>query len=73
MSCIIKLFIMYWIVLFLILIMAIPYDQETVGPAVYFLSLILLTTIGTIISTFVTLVAIVLIISLVLMIGGVFM
>lgn len=49
------------------------YDLETVGPAVYFLSLIGLTTNGAIISTFVTLVAVVLIISLIGVLGGVFM
>lgn len=66
-------FIIYWVLLFLINLAITFYDLECLGPMRYFLAIIGLTTIGALISTFVTFVGVIFIVSLITILGGVFM
>ena len=66
-------FIVYWVLLFLINLAITFYDLECLGPMVYFLAIIGLTTIGALISTIVTFVGVIFIVSLITIFGGVFM
>lgn len=66
-------FIVYWVLLFLINLAITFYDLECLGPMAYFLAIIGLTTIGALISTIVTFVGVIFIVSLITILGGVFM
>lgn len=66
-------FVIYWVLLFLINLAITFYDLECLGSVRYFLAIMGLTTIGALMSTIATFIGVILIVSLISVLGGVFM